>query len=298
VKAAYVIYARNKAHFPEAIDKALKSAFAQTHQDMEIVVSDQGSTDGTREILANLVAAAADPRVRLVDCPETGVKGMAGLNAHVNWLFGNVDADVLIPQGIDDFAAPARAARIIDAFERTGADMVGTAMYFQEPGSSMPGGRSSFNREGWVTVKDEVTQKVGGSSAPAWRRSLWERVQPIPALFGTDVWLPALACVLGGFYYVNEPLFTYVNHADPNNCGIEGIERATPEAERAPITEHRYFQVTGSWMFALRRMLQLGVGTPDERNWVKEAALVHCEALIDARVAMTVNHQAPLPFPI
>lgn len=46
----------------KVIEKALRSALAQTYQDMEIVVADDGSTDDTGAV----VAALGEPRVRFV----------------------------------------------------------------------------------------------------------------------------------------------------------------------------------------------------------------------------------------
>ncbi|MGY1760601.1 glycosyltransferase [Geodermatophilus sp. SYSU D00779] len=50
------------------IDAALCSALAQTHRNIEVIVGDDASTDGTPEILAAF--AAADPRVRVIRHPD------------------------------------------------------------------------------------------------------------------------------------------------------------------------------------------------------------------------------------
>lgn len=50
-------------------ERALASVLAQDYPNLEIVVSDNGSTDGTPAVLAN--AAAADPRIRVFRQSET-----------------------------------------------------------------------------------------------------------------------------------------------------------------------------------------------------------------------------------
>ena len=54
---------------PEATERAARSVLAQTHRSLELLVIDDGSTDGTAE----RVEAIADPRLRVVRQPNGGV---------------------------------------------------------------------------------------------------------------------------------------------------------------------------------------------------------------------------------
>lgn len=300
MKVAYVIFARDKAHNAEHVERCVRAAFVQTYGPLEIVLSDQGSIDGTRELLHRLAGEYEGPHtVRLLDCPNTGPKGMAGLNAHLAWLHAELDAEILVPAAADDDARPDRTAKLVEAFKRTGADMVGAAMHFKNPGAPGPHSRSAYAQEGWVSVQACVEQKVGGSAAPAWRRDLWARLGPINEICGVDVWMPPLACVLGGFYYLNEPLYTYYHHADGGNTGLEGaLLAAKDEAAKRVIDEHRFFQTAAAWQWVLRRMVSLGVGTKEDRHWVQQSIAAHYEAWGDTRMTMTLNREPPQPFRI
>lgn len=75
------------------ISRAVANVQAQTHSDWELVVVDDGSTDGTREWLRR--AAAADGRIRLVEQPARGLVTAlnAGLAAVRGRFIARMDAD-------------------------------------------------------------------------------------------------------------------------------------------------------------------------------------------------------------
>src|SRR5262245_9882120 len=55
------------------VAEAARSVLAQTFRDLELVVVDDGSTDGTADVVAAI--AATEPRVRLVRQPNRGLAG-------------------------------------------------------------------------------------------------------------------------------------------------------------------------------------------------------------------------------
>lgn len=75
------------AVLPRAIDSVLR----QTHRDFELLVVDDGSSDGTREYLAGI----SDPRVRVVAQPNRGLSAArnAGLAQITGELVSYLDSD-------------------------------------------------------------------------------------------------------------------------------------------------------------------------------------------------------------
>jgi glycosyltransferase involved in cell wall biosynthesis len=79
---------------------AVESVLSQTFRDFELIAVDDGSTDGSGEMLRRY--AAADPRMRVISRPNTGIAGARndGLSAARGDLIASMDSD--------DIAVPAR----------------------------------------------------------------------------------------------------------------------------------------------------------------------------------------------
>lgn len=117
-----VLPVRNAA---STIARAIASVQAQTLADWELVVVDDGSTDGTRERLRGI--AARDPRLRLVEQPALGVAAAAnaGMAAARGEFIARMDAD--------DVAQPARLAAQVEflaAPENAEIGVVGSLVEF------------------------------------------------------------------------------------------------------------------------------------------------------------------------
>ena len=85
-RVSVIIPAYNAASF---IGEAIESILAQSFQDFEIIVVDDGSTDGTAEVVKKL------PQVRLIEQPHSGiaVSRNAGILAACGELIAWIDAD-------------------------------------------------------------------------------------------------------------------------------------------------------------------------------------------------------------
>lgn len=111
-KLAVVIPTRDRA---STLKYALQTCVSQSYENLEIVVSDNASTDDTRDV----VESFADPRVRYV-------KSAKRLAMHDNWEFGfsHVSADYATILGDDDGLVPGAMQGIADILARVPAQAV------------------------------------------------------------------------------------------------------------------------------------------------------------------------------
>lgn len=100
------------AYLPEALDSIL----AQSHRSLEVVVVDDGSTDGSGRIADEY--AARDPRVHVVHTANHG------LGAARNEGIRHATGDLLTFADSDDVVPPGAYAALLRQLRRTGADFV------------------------------------------------------------------------------------------------------------------------------------------------------------------------------
>ena len=91
------------------VKSAVVSILAQTFTDLELIVIDDGSTDGTRELLRQIT----DPRLVLIELAENG-----GYTHALNIAIERARGEILVRQDADDLSRPGRVAAQVDAFTR------------------------------------------------------------------------------------------------------------------------------------------------------------------------------------
>ena len=117
-KVSYVLPVLNDA---AALHQAITSVLAQDYDgEQEVVVAVAPSLDGTREVAVE--HSRADPRVRVVDNPDTDIP--AGLNRAV----AAADGEVIVRVDAHSELPPGYTRRMVETLRRTGAANVGGVM--------------------------------------------------------------------------------------------------------------------------------------------------------------------------
>jgi Glycosyl transferase family 2 len=108
MKVSVLMPAYNASQYIRA---AVFSILTQTHQDLELIIIDDGSTDGTTEILQDI--ASSDRRVKLT------VRENRGLVASLNQGLELAEGELIARMDADDVAYPHRLAMQVEAFKQT-----------------------------------------------------------------------------------------------------------------------------------------------------------------------------------
>ncbi len=147
------------------VEKCLRSVMMQTYQNIEILVVDDGSTDGSSAVLERL--AGEDPRIRLVRQENSGVASARnrGLELATGTYLTFVDGD--------DYISRDYVEALVQCARENDAEMVICGLqYVDESGKVLrtliPDGYVRFEREEW-------TFRISAVCSHLYERKLWEK---------------------------------------------------------------------------------------------------------------------------
>jgi glycosyltransferase involved in cell wall biosynthesis len=97
------------------VEQAVADIQSQTYSNWELVISDDGSTDGTRDLLSGL---PKDERIRIFFQPEN-----VGYQHNKNFAIGEARGELITQQDCDDRSHPERLKRQLGALQSSGLEV-------------------------------------------------------------------------------------------------------------------------------------------------------------------------------
>ena len=195
-------------NYEDYVGDAVDSALGQTYPHVEVIVVDDGSTDGSRRILRSY-----GDRIRLVTQPN------GGEGAAANAGFAHARGDIVIFLDSDDVLMPHCAARAVEEMQ-PGITRVHWWMYLIDAGGRLTGHvqppspvpRWSF---------EESMRRFGcimdvGQSFNAYRREAIKPAFPLDTegwMRAPDVFLNAVSAAAGETAFIDAPMGGYRVHA-------------------------------------------------------------------------------------
>ncbi len=163
-RLSIILPAYNRA---AVLPRAVASALAQDGPELELIVADDASTDGTLSVLPD------DPRVRVVRLAENRGAGPAR-NAAAELATGDYWAFL----DSDDVWLPGKILRQLEVLDSGRADLVGTAHLLVSPEGEHTFVPPPLDPSGWRRRLHSACAFHGGST-PLFRREVWERTGPM-----------------------------------------------------------------------------------------------------------------------
>lgn len=201
------------------VGRAIESALAQTYPNIEIIVSNNGSSDNTRNVLDRY---RGSQRLIINDLANT-----IPANNHGNLLLGKASGDLFLLLSDDDWLEPAFADRVISHFERypeVSFVWTGCFMYYGAVATVCPTGPPVERGT------DFFAAFLAGRRGPCWcaivtRTDELRRIGPIPTdVICGDMFYWTKLATTGTVGCVAAPLSHYVCYRD----GGDGIAGGAP----------------------------------------------------------------------
>lgn len=207
-RVSIIIPAYNAARY---IGEAIASVQSQTFPDWELIVVDDGSSDGTAQIIGEL--AKRDKRIRSFSQPNAGQGAArnAGINVANAPLIAFLDAD--------DVWLENKLERQIEVQRETQADLVYSDAWIFN-GENVTDEQASFNIESGLHTGREMFRKLFDSNSIPMLTVIARRATVLEAgAFNShgrfsedyDLWM-RLAAAGASFYGINEKLARYRRH--------------------------------------------------------------------------------------
>lgn len=203
----FALFAYNQEEY---IRESVEAAFAQTYEPLEIILSDDCSTDRTFEIMREMVKKYAGRHKIILN--KNGKN--QGIAAHINTVMNLVSSEFVVVAAGDDISEPERTAELVGVWLSSSRQSLSIHSSVQDIDRS---GKLTGNiRKGGSdeSLNDLVTQASSNvwvlGAAHAWDMQLIRNFPPIlKKVVNEDIVLPARAALLGRVQFVDKPLVRY-----------------------------------------------------------------------------------------
>ena len=221
--ATFALFTYNQEAY---VRQAIKGAIAQDYPNLEIIISDDCSSDRTYEIIESMLTPH-DGRVLI----RQNEKNM-GVAAHINEVMRIAKGEIIVVAAGDDISARNRCSAIVEAWvaaEKKPDSICSTVRLIDQKGALL--GTVSCD-ESAVLDGDFFTGRrwILGCSH-AWTRRGFDVFGELPEyLQAEDKAIGFRSALLGGLLYINQALVDYRVHVDSITSSNSSLKKAFQSA--------------------------------------------------------------------
>lgn len=202
----FALFAYNQESY---IREAVNGALAQDYPNLEIIISDDGSTDATWPLILECVDSYRGSHVVRVSRNERNL----GIIGHVNRVAMLSSGAIIIMAAGDDISCASRVRECVLSMHSTKAYAVFSAVQ-KIDSEGVPLGQPAQLWSAHRAVSLDLVVAAGGGlgigASYAYRKDCFDWPWPLPeSLVSEDRLLPLRATLLGGVAYVARPLVQY-----------------------------------------------------------------------------------------
>ena len=186
----------------EYIREAVAGAFAQTYSPLQIILSDDGSTDKTFEIMQEMASQYQGPHQILLNRNEPN----RGIGGHINQVMSLAKGELVVIAAGDDISLPERAEVMVEKWIELGGGAISIHSKVTEIDEN---GRELGIKKAALKSFGFVSGGIIGASH-GWTRSIFQIFGELePNLILEDQAIAFRSSLLDGVHYIDRPLVKY-----------------------------------------------------------------------------------------
>ena len=201
---SFVSLTYNHAKF---IEDTIAGALSQDYQNIQIIISDDASTDGTYEVMKRYLQNHPTNANVILNCNEKNL----GLVPHLNYLMENfVQGDIVVLAGGDDISLPNRVSETVDIFLSDDSIKMVTGQMNRINAEGEFIEQAPPLSDGKYQLDDKYIRSLTfmcGASAMAFRREVWESFGLLINECPTEDSVLRFRALLMGTIYVSPNVF-------------------------------------------------------------------------------------------
>jgi glycosyltransferase involved in cell wall biosynthesis len=259
----FVVFAYNQEQY---IREAIEGAFSQTYSPLQIILSDDCSTDCTFEIMQEMVEHYVGSHKIVLNRNEKNLH----IGGHINKVMELAKGVLIVGAAGDDISVPERTAVIAECYlsnNRIACSIYSDANYIDVNGK-FTGLYSVARPEGYFRPVSYARGKFHGvlGASHAWHKCLFDKFGPLPPniTYEDDI-IPFRAALLGKVIHIPQPLVRYRRHDG------SVMNQTTNASEKQLLNLNRFLMVYDSNLKDLMHYcFFINYGFPSKEACIKE----------------------------